>query len=43
MGGLLTLGSFEAVFPEIATSHAATAGLDAAEISKRSTVQGMFN
>lgn len=43
MGGLLTLGSFEKVFPEIATSPAAIDGLPDAEVSQRSTVQGIFS
>lgn len=40
MGGLLTLHSFEKVFPEIATSNAAVAGLTRAEKNHRSTIQG---
>lgn len=40
MGGLLTLHSFEKVFPEIATSNAAVAGLTQAEKNHRSTIQG---
>ncbi|EGD99308.1 sugar transporter STL1 [Trichophyton tonsurans CBS 112818] len=41
MGGLLTLHSFEKVFPEIATSNAAVAGLTQAEKNHRSTIQGI--
>ncbi|KMQ42207.1 Sugar transporter, conserved site [Trichophyton rubrum] len=41
MGGLLTLHSFEKVFPEIATSNSAVAGLTKAEKNHRSTIQGI--
>ncbi|EFQ98600.1 sugar transporter STL1 [Nannizzia gypsea CBS 118893] len=41
MGGLLTLPSFEKVFPEIATSKEAVVGLTQAEKNHRSTIQGI--
>ncbi|KAK2747334.1 hypothetical protein FQN57_002232 [Myotisia sp. PD_48] len=41
MGGLLTLPSFEKVFPEIATSPAATANLSRSESNHRHTIQGI--
>jgi hypothetical protein len=41
MGGLLTLNSFVATFPQIDTTKAGEMGLSAAERSTRSTVQGM--
>ncbi|KIV96847.1 hypothetical protein PV10_00664 [Exophiala mesophila] len=41
MGGLLTLPSFTATFPEIDTTPAGTAGLSPSEASQRSTIQGI--
>ncbi|KAJ5082754.1 hypothetical protein N7532_011797 [Penicillium argentinense] len=41
MGGLLTLNSFVATFPQIDTTKAGEMGLSAAERSTRSTVQGI--
>ncbi|KAF3491792.1 putative MFS sugar transporter [Arthroderma uncinatum] len=41
MGGLLTLHSFEKVFPEIAISKEARMGLTEAQINHRSTIQGI--
>ncbi|KAM5467916.1 hypothetical protein MauCBS54593_005198 [Microsporum audouinii] len=41
MGGLLTLHSFERVFPEIATSKEAVMGLTRSQINHRSTIQGI--
>lgn len=42
MGGLLTLNSFVTTFPQIDTTKAGELGLNAAEKSNRSTVQGMI-
>ena len=42
MGGLLTLPSFTRVFPEICTTDECTQGMNPAEKSHRSTIQGQL-
>ena len=41
MGGLLTLGSFVKVFPELDTTVAGEMGLSASQKNHRSTIQGI--